>query len=220
MNSLEKEHVMPLKPKFCKRYVDNTITKKKKNTDIDELFQNMNSHNPNIKLTVETNPTRFLDTAFSKNLDGFVTTNAFCKPGKLPTFWNSQIPKRYKQNNIRGDLHGALKIASDFHAGVQTIIQKYLEVGYSIVFIKSVINDFKNSKDEEQLIIPEWLFDQRKKVLFKLPYCPSNERDVKRFIDKIESFTNGKLKFIVLWSTRNIKSSIKRSSQTFVLCYL
>ena len=206
MNRLEKEPVMPLKPKFYKRYVDDTITKRKKNTNFDELFQNMNSPHPNIKLTVETNPTRFLDTAFSKNLDGSITTNAFCKPGKLPTFWNSQIPKRYKQNNIRGDLHGALKIASDFHAGVQTIAQKYLEVGYSIVFIKSVINDFKNSKDEEQLIIPEWLFDQRKKVLFKLPYCPSNERDVKRFIDKIESFTNGKLKFIVLWSTRNIKS--------------
>ena len=77
---------------------------------------------------------------------------------------------------------------------------------YPIGFIKSVINDFKNSKEEEQLIIPEWLFDQRKKVLFKLPYCPSNERDVKRFIDEIESFTNGKLKFIVLWSTRNKKS--------------
>ena len=69
-----------------------------------------------------------------------------------------------------------------------------------------MINDFKSSKEEEQLIIPEWLFDQRKKVLFKLPYCHSNERDVKRFIDKIEGFTNGKLKFIFLWSTRNIKS--------------
>ena len=46
----------------------------------------MNSHRPNIKLTVETNPTRFLDTAFSKNLDGSVTTNVFHKPGKLPTF--------------------------------------------------------------------------------------------------------------------------------------
>ena len=69
-----------------------------------------------------------------------------------------------------------------------------------------MINDFKNSKKEEQLIIPEWLFDQRKKVLFKLPYCPSYERDVTRFVDKIESFTNGKLQFIVLWSTRNTKS--------------
>ena len=52
------------------------------------------------------------------------------------------------------------------------------------------------NQEEEQLIIPEWLFHQRKKVLFKLSYCPSNERDVKRFIDEIESFTNGKLKFI------------------------
>ena len=111
MNSLEKERVMPLKPKFCKRYVDNTITKKKKNTDIDELFQNMNSHNPNIKLTVETNPTRFLDTAFSKNLDGSVTTKVFRKPGELPTFWNSQIPKRYKRNNMRGDFHRDFKTA-------------------------------------------------------------------------------------------------------------
>ena len=123
MNRLEKERVMPLKPKFYKRYVDDNITKRKKNTDIDELFQGMNSHYPNIKLTVATNPTRFLDTAFSKNLDGSVATIVFQKPGQLPTFWNSQIPKRYKQNNIRGDLHHAFKIASDFDAEVQTLTQ-------------------------------------------------------------------------------------------------
>ena len=73
MNKMEKERVVPLKPNFYKRYVDDIITKRKKNTDIDELFQNMNLHHPNIRLTVETNPTRFLDTAFSKNLDGSVT---------------------------------------------------------------------------------------------------------------------------------------------------
>ena len=166
----------------------------------------MNSHHPNIKLTVETKTTRFLDTDFSKNLDGSVTTKVFRKPQNLPTFWNFQIPKIYKRNNIRGDLHCAFKIASDFDAEVQTIILKYLKVEYPIGFIKSVINDFKNSRKEEQLIIPKWLFDQRKKVLFKLPKCPSNDRDVKRFIDKIESFINGKVNFIVLWSTRNIIS--------------
>ena len=53
----------------------------------------MNSHHPHIKLTVKTNPTRFLDIAFSNNLDGSVTTKVFHKPGKLPTYWNSQIPK-------------------------------------------------------------------------------------------------------------------------------
>ena len=54
MNWLEKVRVMPLKTKFYKRYIDDTITKRK-NTDFDQLFQNENSHHPNIiKLTVET----------------------------------------------------------------------------------------------------------------------------------------------------------------------
>ena len=81
-----------------------------------------------------------------------------------------------------------------------------------------MISDFKNSKEEEQLIIPEWLFDQRMKVLFKL-YCPINEGDVKPFIDKIESFTNGKLNF-VLWSTRNIKSLFPLKDRVKHLCYV
>ena len=87
----------------------------------------MNSHHPNIKLTAETNPTRFLDTAFNKNLDGSVTTKVFRKPRKLPAFWNSQMPKRYKWNNIRGEIHRAFKIASYFDAEVQTITLKYLQ---------------------------------------------------------------------------------------------
>ena len=56
----------------------------------------MNSHHPNIKLTVEAKPTRLLDTAFSKNLDGSVTTSDFCTITSSPTIWNSQILERYK----------------------------------------------------------------------------------------------------------------------------
>ena len=52
--------------------------------------------------------------------------------------------------------------------------------------------------NENQPIIPDWLFEERSKVLFKLPYCPSNEHDVKRFIDRVESFTGGKVMFTVL----------------------
>ena len=68
MNKLEKECVMPLKTKFYKRYVDDTVTKRKKNTDINELFQNMDSHHPNIKLTVETNANIFLVQLLAKIL--------------------------------------------------------------------------------------------------------------------------------------------------------
>ena len=165
----------------------------------------MNSHHKNIKLTVETNPTRFLDTAFNVNPDGSMTTKVIRKPGKFPAIWNSQIPKRNKRNNINVDLNRAFKIASDFDAEVSIIIKKYLHAGYPLGFIKSVISDFKK-KDENQPIIHDWLFEECSKVLFKLPYCPSNEPDVKRFIDTIESFTGGKVMLIVLWSTRNIKS--------------
>ena len=43
----------------------------------------MNSHHESIKLTVETNPTRFLGTAFNVNRDGSMTTKVFRKPGKF-----------------------------------------------------------------------------------------------------------------------------------------
>ena len=62
-------------------------------------FANMNSHHESIKLTVETNPTRFLGTAFNVNRDGSMTTKVFRKPGKFIAFWKSQIPKRYNRNN-------------------------------------------------------------------------------------------------------------------------
>ena len=115
------------------------------------------------------------------------------------------IPKRYKRNNINVDLHQAFKIASDFDAEIFIVTKKYLDAGYSIGFIKSVISDFKKN-DENQPIIPNWLFEERSKVLFNLSYCPINEHDVKRFIDRTENFTGGKIMLLVLWSHRNIKS--------------
>ena len=77
MKRMEKDCVAPLNPKFYRRYVDDTITKRKKNATNDELFANMNSYHKNIKLTVESNPTRFLDTAFNFNPDGSMITKLF-----------------------------------------------------------------------------------------------------------------------------------------------
>ena len=108
-------------------------------------------------------------------------------------------------NNINGDLHRALKIASDFDTEVSIITKKYLDAGYPIGFITSVISDFKK-RNENQPVIPDWLFEERRKILSKLPYCLRNEYEVKRFIEKIERFTKGKIMVKVLWSTRNIKS--------------
>ena len=83
MKRMEKDCVVPLNSKFCRRYVDDTITRRKENATNDESFANINPHHKNIKLTVESNPTRFLDTAFNANSDGSVTTKIFQKPGKF-----------------------------------------------------------------------------------------------------------------------------------------
>ena len=99
-----------------KHYIDDTINKWKKNATNDELFASMNYHHENVKLTIETNPTRFRDTALNVYPNRSVTTKEFQKPGKFPAFWNSQTPKRYKRNNINGDLYWAFKIASDSDA--------------------------------------------------------------------------------------------------------
>ena len=53
-------------------------------------------------------------------------------------------------------------------------------------FIKSVIRDFKR-KNESRPIVPDWLFEQRKTILFKLPHCPRNEYDLKHLLRKLKA---------------------------------
>ena len=77
MKRMEKECVAPLNPKLHKQYVDDTITKRKKNAANDRLFANMNFHHQNIKLILETNSATFLNTAHKVNPDGSVKIKVF-----------------------------------------------------------------------------------------------------------------------------------------------
>ena len=61
LSKMEEDIVAPMKPHFYKRYVDNTYIRRKKNKP-DSYFKKLNSYYPNIILTVEKNPTKFLDT--------------------------------------------------------------------------------------------------------------------------------------------------------------
>ena len=61
MVKLENDIVVPLKPKFYRRYVDDMFNRRKVNTK-DILFESLNNYHPQIKLTIETNPKKFLDT--------------------------------------------------------------------------------------------------------------------------------------------------------------
>ena len=51
----------PMKLHFYKRYVDDTYIRRKEN-EPDSLFEKLHSYHPNMKLTIEKNPTKFLDT--------------------------------------------------------------------------------------------------------------------------------------------------------------
>ena len=58
---------------------------------------------------------------------------------------------------------------------------------------------------DEELMIPRWLFDERKIIAINLPFSNKNEHFSKKFCEK----TNGKVKFNIIWASRNFKSLFK-----------
>ena len=199
---MEEDIVAPSKPLFYKRYVDDTYVRRKKN-ETDELYNALNSYHQNIKLTLGLNPTKFLDTEIIRS-NVKITTQVYNKMKKFPVHWTSKIPVRYKRNAITGELHRAKKIASNFDIEIKRIVKKYTAAGFPSRFVLSIIDDFDSGKDN--LIIPQWLFEERKAFTIHLPFSPSNENFVKRFISKLNYFTNEKCKFNVVWNTRKVQS--------------
>ena len=105
---MEFDSIVPDKPIFYKRYVDDTYVRRKKN-DVDKLFEELNSYNKNIKLTLEVNQKKFLDTELVRE-NGQITTQVFSKSTKLPVHWSSKIPVTYKRSAINGELYRAKRL--------------------------------------------------------------------------------------------------------------
>ena len=155
---MEEDIVAPSKPLFHKHFVDDTYVRRKK-TETDELYNALNSYHQNIKLALELNPTKFLDTEIIRS-NGKITTQVYNKMKKLPVQWTLKIPVRYKRNAIKGELHRAKKIASNFDIEVKRIVNKYTAAGFPSRFVLSIMDNFNSGKDN--LIIPQWLFEERK----------------------------------------------------------
>ena len=206
MVKMENDIVVPTKPKLFKRYVDDIINKRRKDV-ADSLFESLNNYHPNINLTIEIKPTKFLDTKIIYGNTG-LRTEVYRKETKLPVPWNSEIPKKYKRNVITADLHRAKRISSNFNSEIVKIKQKFSNAGYPQRFIWSNINNFTNkSLEETEYIIPPWLFKIPKKfMLIELPYCHQNEKISHHFLTKLKSFTNNQYDFAIKWNTRKIKT--------------
>ena len=162
----------------------------------------MNSYHPNIKLTIEINPSKFLDTKIARSKKE-IKCFSHHKDNKLPFHWKSTVPRNYKKNVIVGYLHRANKISSDLEKEIFIIKAKYLKAGYPNGFIDSIINDFHQTK--EDFLIPPSLFEERKEISFQVPFCKRNKDKMKRIICKLEEYTNYKIKFRYSWKTRKLQ---------------
>ena len=79
-----------------------------------------------------------------------------------------------------------------------------MQAGFLIHVINDVFHRFNQQKDG--VLILQWLFDERTECLISLPFAPANEKFVWSFMNKLEIFTNYKVKFNIVWNTRKIKS--------------
>ena len=115
---------------------------------------------------------------------------------ELPLHWSLKVPYKYKWNAITGELHRAKRIASNFDNETKRIRNKYRDAGYPKNVIENTIKNFNSKKDE--LLIPPWLFDERKHVTIRLWFSSKYGKYCVYFINKLVSFTCGKVKFNVV----------------------
>ena len=121
MNKMERDIILPLKPKFYRRFVDDTYMRREKN-EPDDLFSKMNSYHLNINLTIGINPSKI-----ARN-NNEIKCFSQHKNNKLPFHWKSAVPRNYKKNVIVGDLHRANKISCDLEKEISIIKAKYLKL--------------------------------------------------------------------------------------------
>ena len=107
MVKMENDVVISSKPIFYHRFVDDIYSRRKLGDNV--FFNQLNNYHSNIKLTIEVNPRKFLDTKLT-NILMLITLIIliiliYWKNTKMPSPWTSKTLKGYKQNAINDDLH-------------------------------------------------------------------------------------------------------------------
>ena len=159
MVKLENDVVIPSKPIFYSRFVDDIYSRRKLGDNV--LFDRRNSYHPNIKLTIEVNASKVLNTKLT-NINGTYKFNIYRKNTKLPSPWTSKTTKRYKRNTVNGDLHRSKRLSSNFDEKIPLIKEKFMKAHYPLHFINSVVNEFQKGKECQHIHgkncqdYPEW----------------------------------------------------------------
>ena len=143
MIRMETDVVVPIRPMFYKRFVVDIYNRRQKNT-VNKLCDGLNNYRPKVKLTIETNPLRFLDIETIHN-NGMIETRINRKKTKFPTPWTSNITKRDKRNTIKAELHRAKRISSNFINEVK-LIKKTQQIILCVLLIAFVIHEFTTAQ--------------------------------------------------------------------------
>jgi len=105
---------------------------------------------------------------------------------------NQKSPLNGKEIVLTGALHRAKRISSNFDSELKTLETTFLNAGYPKRFISHTVKSFLEDSSVDDNLISSFLFEERKKIFIKLPYCNRNERLSKTFISKLNKFTGFK----------------------------
>ena len=106
------------------------------------MLNRLNNYHPNIKLIIELNPSKSLDSKRT-NMNGFYKFSVDRKSTKPPSPWTSKTPKRYKRTTINGDLHRTKRISSNFDEEIHVIKEKFKQVDHLYVSLTVQLMSFK-----------------------------------------------------------------------------
>ena len=91
------------------------------------LFNRVGNYYLNNALTMELNPSRFLDTKLT-NINGFYKFNVCQESTKLQSPRSSGNSKRNKRNTVNGALQSSKRIPLNFNKEITVITGKYMKV--------------------------------------------------------------------------------------------
>ena len=90
----------------------------------------------------------------------------------------------------------------------------FQSAGYPKRFISATVDSFLNQPEEK--LIPDYLFEERRKIYIQLPYCKKNEALSKNFISKLNIFTNFRYSFIIYGKLGKLRAFLNLNIKMFI----
>ena len=123
----------------------------------------------------------------------------------MPFHWSAQVPIHYKRGVVKNELLRAKRISSNFEKEFRRILKTYTSARYPKYIIYNQL-EIIESKFNELIPIPDWLFNEIVTLPIRIPYCKKNEVLIRKYTNKLREFTNNNIKITYSWITSKIKS--------------